>query len=45
MAGIITISDDNRWEVSNWVYWSLMDHTLSLMTADSDAAKYLEMCK
>ena len=45
MAGIITISDEKRWEVSNWAYWNLMDHVLGLLITASHAARFVETCK
>ncbi len=45
MAGIITISVDKRWKVSNWVYWNFMDHVLGSMKEASNAALFVETCK
>lgn len=45
MAGIITISDDQRWGVSNWVYWNLMDHVLALLNEASTSSHFVEKCK
>lgn len=46
MAGIITINDHQRWEVSNWVYWNLMDQVLQLVKEKSSASsQFVETCK
>lgn len=45
MAGIITIDDNKRWEVSNWVYWNLMDHVLALVKETPASFQFIERCK
>jgi hypothetical protein len=45
MAGTITVSENQEWQVSNWAYRSLMDCVLEMVAGESTTAEFIEMSK
>jgi len=45
MSGIITITTEQDWMASNWIYWNLMDQIRNLVSDEADVLHFVEQCK
>jgi len=45
MAGIIRVSEADKWSAANWAYWSLMDYLIDAFARTPAAAHQVEQYK